>query len=246
MASSDNIGTIEFNMMNTLSAHQSQFIPWFPYFKKVASSDIFVWMDAVQYQRKGLQNRNKVWSPQGELWFTLPVKKNSVDALISEMQLIEKNIGDKRWKTLEITYYKAPYWKVYADELYFLLCECEYRFLDEINWAFFSYVLFKFRIDTKVVRLSELNIAAKKSDLILQICQSQRATKYLSGMGGKNYLDEDKFKDNSIEIDFVYSRMPEYPQFRSPQISNLSFLDTMMNCSHEEIVNYLDNDRNEN
>jgi hypothetical protein len=62
--------------MPVVSIHQSQYIPWFPYFKKIAMSDIFVVMDNVQFQKNGVQNRNKIRNYDGDFWLTIPVTGN--------------------------------------------------------------------------------------------------------------------------------------------------------------------------
>lgn len=53
-----------------IAIHQLNFIPWFPYFEKMAQSDIFVFLVHVQFEKNSYINRCKV---NGE-WWTNPVK----------------------------------------------------------------------------------------------------------------------------------------------------------------------------
>ena len=56
-----------------VSIHQSQYLPWPAYFKKLAISDLFVILDSVQFQKNGIQNRNKLRNQEGDYWLTVPV-----------------------------------------------------------------------------------------------------------------------------------------------------------------------------
>jgi len=65
--------------MTTVAIHQPQYLPWMPYFQKLSQADCFVFLDNVQYQSRGLQNRNQVKGPNGAVWLTVPVKSNRGD-----------------------------------------------------------------------------------------------------------------------------------------------------------------------
>ena len=43
-----------------VAIHQPQYHPWINYYIKIAKADIFVFLDDVQFQKNGLQNRNKI------------------------------------------------------------------------------------------------------------------------------------------------------------------------------------------
>ena len=49
-----------------LSGHQPSYIPWLGLFHKIAISDIFCFMDSVQYEKNSFINRNKI-KVQGNL-----------------------------------------------------------------------------------------------------------------------------------------------------------------------------------
>jgi len=56
-----------------ISVHQPQYIPWLGFFDKIAKSDAFVFLDQVQYKPREFQNRNKIRTPKGWMWLTIPV-----------------------------------------------------------------------------------------------------------------------------------------------------------------------------
>jgi hypothetical protein len=58
-----------------LAAHQANFIPWLPFFEKMAICDKFILMREVQYEKNSWTNRCQV---NGEYW-TNPVKHGNVE-----------------------------------------------------------------------------------------------------------------------------------------------------------------------
>ncbi|OGR69935.1 MAG: hypothetical protein A2089_11320 [Elusimicrobia bacterium GWD2_63_28] len=221
----------------TVSIHQSQYIPWFPYFKKIALADIFVVMDSVQYQKNGVQNRNKVRNYDGDFWLTIPVTGKLED------QIREKRIADaswraKHWKSLKSSYSKAPYWAPHEAELGALYA-ADYATLYEANNALFSFMLKAFGIGTKIVPLSDLKAGGAKSELVLNICRELGAETYVSGTGGKAYLDEASFAAARIAIRYESAASPAYAQFHGAFIPDLSALDMLFNVPQEEIRSVL-------
>lgn len=57
--------------------HQPNFIPWIPYFIKIALSDKFVVLAHCQYEKSGFTNRCKV----NDKWWTNPVKNGNIDIM---------------------------------------------------------------------------------------------------------------------------------------------------------------------
>ena len=75
-----------------VAIHQSQYHPWINYYIKISKADYFVFLDDVQFQKNGLQNRNKIKTLTGEQWITIPIKQ-SLDQKISAVE----SLGN-RWK----------------------------------------------------------------------------------------------------------------------------------------------------
>ena len=77
--------------------------------------------------------------------------------------------------------------------------------LNDINIFFIKFIISKLEIDTEIIISSNEDFSGKKSDLILNICSSPKASKYLSGTGAKDYLDIDSFKEKGIIVEFMKS-----------------------------------------
>jgi hypothetical protein len=85
-------------------------------------------------------------------------------------------------------------------------------------------------IDTKIVRASELGaIEGKKSDLILNLCRTVRASKYLSGSQGRDYLDTNSFADAGIGVEFQNYVPKPYRQRLKGFIPAMGVVDLLFN-----------------
>ena len=57
----------------TLVVLQPGYLPWLGFFDQLRRCDIFVIYDDVQFDKHGWRNRNRVKSPMGPYWVTVPV-----------------------------------------------------------------------------------------------------------------------------------------------------------------------------
>ena len=53
---------------------QSCYIPWKGYFDLINGVDEFILLDDVQYSRANWRNRNRIKTPDGTAWLTIPVR----------------------------------------------------------------------------------------------------------------------------------------------------------------------------
>ena len=220
-----------------LSIHQSQYIPWPAYFKKIALSDKFIILDDVQFQKNGVQNRNKLRNKNGEFWLTIPVKGSLGDS-IKDKEIAHDKWKKKHFQSMSQSYSKSPFWDSLKDEIAALYSQ-ETTKLNDINIFFIKFIISKLEIDTEIIISSNEDFSGKKSDLILNICSKFNASKYLSGTGAKDYLDIDSFKKKGIIVEFMESLPAIYTQIHGEFMPGLSIIDMMMNTSSEEIRKYL-------
>ena len=77
--------------MSSIAIVQSNYIPWRGYFDLISSVDQFVLLDDVQYTKRDWRNRNRIKTPQGSKWLTIPVEvKGRYFQKINEVQLVTK------------------------------------------------------------------------------------------------------------------------------------------------------------
>jgi hypothetical protein len=214
-----------------VTVHQPEHLPWLGFFHKLNQADCIVLLDQVQYRDRYFQNRNKVMSTNGPMLLTVPVaSKNRRSTLIKDMM-----ISDSSWKqgymsALYYFYKRHPYFEPYYTGLHKIVSEANDR-LCELNISIIRYFMKELKLDTKIIIASELDVVGAKSDLMLSICQKLNATVYLSGPTGREYLNQELFRENQIDVLFHDFQHPRYPQFKNQNfVSHLSTIDLLFNC----------------
>jgi hypothetical protein len=222
--------------MKTAVIHQPQYLPYLGFFHKLNQGDIFVVMDNVQFERRGIQHRNKVKTPQGEQWLTVPILHRNRDAELINTMLINNEIpwARKHWNTLQTYYSRTPYFDQYALELEKLLNQF-WSSLFELDMQLLKWSMAVLNINKPIVYLSELGVSGSKSELLINACKAVGAKAYLSGTGGRRYMDLAAFEEADIDILWQEFTFPSYPQILPELgfIPNLSILDTLFCCGSE-------------
>jgi hypothetical protein len=215
--------------------HQPQFMPWLGYFDKILGSDIFVFLDNVQFKKNEFQNRNKIKTPQGWMWLTVPVSYTYPER-IDEVK-INNRIGwrKKHVRTLAINYQRAPYFHdLFPAVERFYAADSE--FISEVNRESVLLLLGMLGMHKKTQIASALgDFPEEPSERLAAICESLGADTYLSGAGGRNYLDLRPFNNRGIAVVFQVFIHPVYPQLYGDFIPSLSLLDLLFNCGLDSL-----------
>ena len=103
--------------MTIVSIHQPTYLPWLGFFNKIISSEKFVFLDDVQYEKNGYQNRNKIRTHEGDIWLTVPVKTKSTTLLKNVEIDYSFDWIKKHTKSIELNYSKTRFFNNYWDEL---------------------------------------------------------------------------------------------------------------------------------
>lgn len=215
-----------------VAIHQPQYLPWLPYFTKIEESDLFILLDSVDFQKNGLQNRNQIKTPQGAHWLTVPVRQQLGQKILDVKLDEDSGWRRKHWQTLRQCYGKAAAFTTYETEIQTWF-DTEWSSLSDLNVEVISTLMRWMDIRTPIVRSSQMKAEGRASDLVLNLCLEVGATKYLSGMGGRNYLDEEAFRKAGVEIIYRQANLPTtYPQqfTKVGFINYLSALDLLLNC----------------
>lgn len=221
-----------------LSVHQPQYLPWIGYFHKILKSDIFVFLDCVQYKAREFQNRNRIRTDKGWIWLTVPViTKGKREQKISEV-LIDNTYPWQRKhnQSLKVYYGKAEFFEKYYP--FFLeTYKRNWQRLIDLNVHIIMYLLKELSITTPIYFESEIGTNHTGTERIIQICKKLKADTYLSGTGGKDYLNEARFKEERINLIYQDFKHPIYPQqfMKNSQdfIPNLSIIDLLFNVGPE-------------
>ncbi len=219
-----------------VSAHQPHFLPWLGYFNKVARSDVFVWLENVQFRKNYFQNRTKVKVANNEFWLTVTVKKANLETPISEIEILKAKDYKKIPKTLQANYSKSPYFKDYFPDIEAIL-NSDTMSLNELNFQLFNYMIATLEIKTKIVRSSEMILGEDDPNLrLIEICEKQNATDYIAGKGGSNYMDAELFHNKNVNI--LWQNYPvsdvHYDQLGKEFLPGLSIIDSLFNVGAEK------------
>lgn len=224
------------NPQNIVSIHQPAYLPWLGYFNKIALSDTFVVLDTVQFEKNSFINRNKINSPNGPIWLSVPVltKGKFGNNLIKDLKINNNEHWQKKhWKSISLNYSNAPFFKDYNlffEEVYSKRWEDINTLCMEVT----SYLCKELGIKTKILLASELEgLTGAKAELILNICKKLGAKTYISGVFGREYLNSQLFKDSSINLIYQSYRHPPYRQLNKAFVPNLSIIDLLFNYGKE-------------
>ena len=216
-----------------VSIHQSQFLPWIPYFYKIIASDVFVMLDDVEFSKNGVQNRNQIKTPQGRQWLTLNITNKS-HQLIADVALANPKTLEKLLKTISQNYKKAPYFAEVFPYLESIFSEHKNN-LHTINKRFIFYVLQILGFQGKIIESSSLHITTKKQQRLLDILRATNANAYIMG-GGVKYVRLEDFGVLEVFLSrFVHK---PYTQQWGDFMGELSILDLMFN-ELPNMANYL-------
>lgn len=214
---------------------QPEHLPWLGYFDKISRVDVFVFLDNVQFKKRYFENRNRIRSPKGWVWLTVPVRsKGRFDQLIQEVEIDnERNWQRSHWKTLQLNYGRAACFDRYCEYLEDIYIRRLWSGLIELNTHLIRWGAEQFSLKPKFLLASELGVEGCSSELLLAICQKLEATTYLSGVSGKDYLDEGLFREHGITIEYQEFHHPIYRQLYNPFEPCMAFIDLLFNYGPE-------------
>lgn len=217
--------------MKKIAILQSNYIPWKGYFDLINMVDEFILYDDMQYTRRDWRNRNKIKTPQGLKWLTVPVDvKGKYFQKINETKLSDKDWGKKHWQQIKQNYSKTKYFKEYKDIFEKLYLNCDEELLSEINYKFIITINEILGITTKIRWSSEFELVDGQTEKLLGICKDCNADIYLSGPAAKDYFDEEMAKKENIKVEWMdYSGYKEYEQLHPPFEHGVTILDLIFN-----------------
>lgn len=220
--------------MKKIAILQSNYIPWKGVFDMMNKVDTFVFFEDVNFTKRDWRIRNKIKTPEGEIWLTIPVKKASRGTKIYEIQISqEENWQEKHYKTITQYYKKAKYFEEYKWLLDKIYLEKKWENLSEFN--IFSNILIakELGIKTEFINSKDLKTSGTKDDKLIEICEKLEGNYYLSGPAAKDYINNEKFKNNNINLAYIKYEYPEYKQLYGEFNHYLSVFDVLFNCGKD-------------
>ena len=215
--------------------HQPQYMPWLGYFDKMDKCDIFVLLDNVQYKKNEYQNRNRIKTPQGWQWLTVPVHYRFPQKICEVAVCNYTGWRGKNLRSLEVNYRRSPHFGGYIEALR-TLYEGEWQTLAQLNIACVRLLRELLGIRTEIVIASEIAGPGDEPTLrLIDICRRLGSDTYLAGKDGAKYMDMDRFRDAGIYVVFQDFRHPVYSQLFGEFEYFMSAVDLLFNCGGDSI-----------
>jgi hypothetical protein len=224
-----------------LGIMQPYLFPYIGYFSLISKVDKFVFLDDVNYIKRGWINRNRLIFSGQVSYFTIPLESASQNNLIYEIKIHQNNFWQKKLKkTLFESYKKAPFYKN-VSALFEEVLFTEEQSLSEVAKTSIIATTQYLGIPHNFVLSSSLykNTSILGQDRILDICLKESAEKYWNLPGGRELYSLEKFKQNKIALEFVEPNFIAYPQFSKDFNPGLSIIDVMMHNSIDDVRSML-------
>jgi len=206
---------------------QSNFLPWRGYFDFIREVDLFVLEDDLQYTKNDWRNRNRIKSPRGSEWITVPVSYKHTAQLIYDTPIdYGQPWARKMLNRIRESYRRAPYFEPYFSELGELLLR-QVASISELNIALIRWVCRHLEINTPLRFSQAYHSQGVKAERVIDILRKVGATVYLSGPAARNYIIPERFEQAGIQLEYKQYHYPEYEQLHPPYDPAVSVLDLL-------------------
>lgn len=213
----------------TAAIMQPTYLPYLGYFHLIAASDVFVFLDDVQFARRSWQARNRILGAGGEVMLTVPVKKAERETLVRDIEISEA----EPWREKHLASIRHAYASRPGFDQGFPFLERTLGAtgrLADLNASLIQAAAQQLGLESTFVRASDLGCAGHRSDHLLAICRAVGATEYLSPMGSSDYMAEDGvFAAAGYPARFQGFVEIPYPQGRDGFVPYMAFVDALMN-----------------
>lgn len=168
-----------------VAIHQPNFIPWRPFFQKMAAVDVFVILTKCQFNRRVYQHRFKFQ----DHWYSMSVRD------IQHFDAIENKryaAPHEDWAAIKR---RLPQYARWFDQF----DDCIREELWACNTQIITRIAKLLGITTEIIM--EPNSALTGTDRLVEICYCLGAKTYLAGRSGANYMDLEKFSSVGITVE---------------------------------------------
>ena len=208
---------------------QPYFLPYLGYWQLMAAVDRFVIYDNIQYTKKGWINRNRFLRNGADVYFTVPLKKDSDFLDVAERRIADDFDPRALLGPLAEAYRKAPQFAAVFPVLEAIVTAPARNLFEYLHH---SLVVTAKHLEIATPIVVSSTVAAdhslKSEARVIAICRAMAATRYVNPIGGRELYDASRFAAAGIELKFLQSRAMTYPQFGDAFVPALSILDVMM------------------
>ncbi|MBA7629888.1 hypothetical protein ES703_37395 [subsurface metagenome] len=221
-----------------VSILQPGYLPWLGFFEQLAKVDTFVLFNDVQYTKLDWRNRNRIKTPNGVRYLTVPIVRMSTETLIKDIKIsYDHPWCMKHINMLRASYQKAAYFKQYFDHIKECI-ESKFEYLQDLNFALIKILSNLLGLEDKNFLWSSsvpYERSRNKSVNLLNICLSTGATYLYDGKSAQKFLDLDFLNEHGVTVEFQDYQHPQYPQQWGEFVPYLSVIDLLFNVGPESL-----------
>jgi hypothetical protein len=223
-----------------VAIHQPHYLPWLGYFAKWAAADRFILLDTVQYEKNGWQNRNRIKTPAGPRWLTVPVHARLGTPIRDVTIDTTQPWRERHLRAIEQAYAKAPHLPRYHDALGSIY-RADWDRLAPLAVASALWLADALGVATPVALASELGAAAwspqdDATARLVALCRAVGADRYLAGQDGARYIDARQFAAAGIAVEAQRYEHPVYAQLHGEFVPFLSTVDLLLTQGDEALA----------
>lgn len=224
---------------------QPYVFPYIGYMNLVYAADTFVFLDDVNFIKKGWVNRNQIVLNGDAYTFTVPLSGASQNKLIMDIRAhnIEK-FALKFLHQLSLSYKNAKFYNQgmsYVEST--LLSNNNHISHLAINSVknFYEYI----NVNKTFLKSSEIFAHTQhqgKSERLIAITKDLNSSHYINAYGGIELYSKREFRDNGVNLNFLKPNFQPYEQCNTKSfLYGLSIIDLVMNLSRDEIIHHMQN-----
>lgn len=219
-----------------IAISQPAYLPWMGYLDLIDQVDTFVLLDNVQFEKQSWQQRNRIKTPAGLQWLTVPVQfRGRFGQLINQVEIRDIEFWRNHLRAIELNYRRAPFFDDYFEDLSSQVTASVRRstnaLVADLDIRLIEWFMNLLGIQTRLLRSSHLRQFGKRTELLANICGVLGAQQYVSPLGSAAYLlhEMDVLLDRGIEVIFQHYEHPQYRQLFPPFCPYASILDLIFN-----------------
>jgi hypothetical protein len=211
---------------------QPTYLPWLGYFDLMDQVDAFVFLDTVQFEKQSWQQRNRIKTPTGLQWLTVPVVfRGRLEQKVSEVEIRDGEFARKHLRAIELNYARTAFFHKYFQQLRGIFEKFSSGRLLDLNAKLIDCFTEILNIRTRLIFASSLAAEGKRTHLLAEICRKLGATVYVSPIGSAEYLlgEANILAEAGVETVFHNYNHPTYRQQFPPFLAFASVIDLIFN-----------------
>ena len=218
-----------------VAIHQPHYLPWLGYLAKWAAADVFVFLDTVQYEKNGWQNRNRIRTADGAHWLTVPVHAHLGTPIAEVAVDTTQPWRARHLRAIEHAYARAAHLSTYHGSLRALL-DVDWTQLARLAVASAEWLAKAVGITTPARLASALPAdGGDATGRLVDICKAVGADTYLAGGHGARYMDGARFREAGISVLYQHYEHPVYAQQHGEFVPFLSGVDLLLTHGDESL-----------